>query len=160
MEITKKLGKLILAMREFQKRNNIQKECVTNVQYLYNVIKQFTSSGVEAKPVIVINCNGDSVKYIVHMVLVIDNDVMVDPSYEIFSLQNAHYFDNIKDLLSNFPLEYVQENIEFKETLADTIKAFNTFIRLANQINSGELTICSKDFYEKQANYINSLQLF
>jgi hypothetical protein len=41
MELSINISNIILSMREFQKKNCIKEQCVTNVQYLYDCITPF-----------------------------------------------------------------------------------------------------------------------
>jgi len=44
MDVTIFISNIVLSMRKFQKENNIKKQCITNVQYLYDAIKMNSSS--------------------------------------------------------------------------------------------------------------------
>ena len=53
MNITTRISNIILSMREYQKENNITKQCITNSQYLYDIIKMNSSNNVKTKAVFV-----------------------------------------------------------------------------------------------------------
>ena len=162
MEQTMKIDNIILSMMEFQKENNIKKECVTNTQYLYDIIKMNSSNNVKAKAVLVfahyIDENGIPTWISIggHLVVQIDdNKTVFDPSYDIFCLENKSYFDNIKDFM-DFVTIYGNKNfINIKKLILEHIQ----FIKIANRINNGEFRCHDIQFYNNQADYIENLYL-
>ena len=147
------MSEIILCMYEFQKLNNITKQCVTNVQFLFDVLK-VNYLNVKVVPVIVLfdgldlnqTCLVDG-----HLVLVFENqdtDKNIDPSYEITILENKHYFYKIKDFIKKIN---VNNNKYILKKIIDTFLAFQ---KLADKINNNEFLICDKKFYNEQANYI------
>ena len=54
------IGNIILSMREFQEKNSIKKQCITNAQYLYDIIKMNSSNDVKVKAVIVVSSDKDT----------------------------------------------------------------------------------------------------
>ena len=101
------ISDIVRFMREFQEQNCIIKQCITNAQYLYDFIKTNGIINVKVKAVIVISNNYDKISIIVggHLVVVLDDKHIIDPSNEIFTLKDKSYFDNIKDFTNNFNLE-------------------------------------------------------
>ena len=142
---------IVLLMRYYQKKNNIKGQCVTNSQYLYDNIKQnYPEKKIIAKPVIVI-CNNDIENYsasIIHMVIYDEETKTIyEPSYELDILPNTYYFDSIHSLKKSV------DNIT-KEDMLYVIPRFLNFITLAESINNGDLVITNKEFYDKQADFI------
>jgi len=159
--MTELISNVILCMRDFQEKNCIKKQCVTNTQYLYDCIRMNTSSKVKAKPVIVVSIDDELHTFLCvggHLVIVLDDDTIIEPSYDIFSLKNKSYFDNIKDFMNSFDNKSncmnEELNKEFTFMLKKSVGHFLNFIKLAERINNGELVICDKDFYNNQADYI------
>jgi len=146
MEITH-ITNITLSMREFQKINGVTRQCVTNTQYLYDTIKSNTNSNVKVQPVIVISTDVTTLRCIVHLVVVLDDKTIIDPSYDVFSLNNKSYYDNIKDFMFNV-------RSTDRHLLKKSITDFICFIKLAERINNGELLICDILFYNQQADYI------
>jgi hypothetical protein len=151
------IKKIIRLMRKYQKENNIKKECVTNVQYLYDSIKMILKNNVKAKAVYVFG--EDYVKEHSffsggHLILTFDDDenMVIDPSYEVYSLKNKRYFSNIKDLLDSFSNIDTIDTNSIKKMVNDHI----TFIKLANQINNGDLLVCDREHYNNQADYVQN----
>ncbi len=145
---------IILLMKEYQKKNNIKSQCITNSQYLYDFIKQnYPEKKIIAKPVIVI-CNNDTENYskcIVHMVIYDEETKTIyEPSHEIDILPNTHYFDSIHSIrksVRNLP----------KKSMLYIIPNFLEFITYAERINNRELVIADREFYDKQADYIEKI---
>jgi hypothetical protein len=152
---------IVLSMMEFQKINNIKNQCVTNVQYLYDCVKMNHKSwNVKVKPVIVLSIDDNETKMLRfvsgHLILLLDNnETIIDPSYDVFSLKNKSYFDNVKDFLDNF-----DDNSKafIKENLKKIICDFVDFAKLAERINNGELLICDEEFYNNQADYVEKIK--
>jgi hypothetical protein len=138
---------LISLMNEYQKKYNIKEHCITNTQYLYDCIKlNFPKARTQAVLCTVLNDKKEVTKIITHMVVMID-DLIYDPSYEINSLQNVHYFDNVKSLVSAVP------NLP-KEKISNMITHFLEFIKFSCEINNGGLLISNNKIYHDQADYI------
>lgn len=149
----KLISEIIMCMYEFQKLNKITKQCVTNVQFLFDLIK-FKYPNVKVVPVIVLfdgldlnqTCLIDG-----HLILVFENEegIIIDPSYEIKILKNKHYFYKIRDFIKNTDV-----NNDNKYILKKVIDTFLKFQKLADKINNNEFVICDRDFYNNQVDYI------
>jgi hypothetical protein len=101
------IAKIIRSMREFQEKNGIKKQCVTNAQYLYDCIKiNHSSANVKVKALMVISTDDYAETCTCvsgHLaIILVDDETLIDPSYDVFSLKNKSYFDNIKDLMDSF----------------------------------------------------------
>jgi hypothetical protein len=151
-------------MHEYQRKNGIKRKCLTNSQLLYDCLKT-SIPGFPVKALAVIAYrqvhkergikNGKmhiEVQYhlITHMVLQID-DGLIDASAEIADLDDVTYvgFDickllkKLKDEVDEAALKYV-------------LKKYLLFKSYAERMNSGELIVCDKAYYFKQADYIES----
>jgi hypothetical protein len=158
MDIT--LSNTILYMREFQKNNNIKKQCVTNAQYLYDCIRMSMSdTNVKVKSVLVFSNDLELQRSVIvgaHLVVILDNDNIIDPSYDIYCLQNVSYFDNIKDLMDIFDdksKEMIKKNLDIKKLINGHLR----FIKFADQINNGKCLVSGKKYYNDQADYIENI---
>jgi len=142
------LANIVLLMREYQKKHNIKKQCVTNCQYLYDTFKaNYPLKNVKVKAVIGILPNEDeTIIYEGHVVVEVD-EVIFEPSYEVYSIRNIEYFDNIKQFKNVFAFRN-------KNDIKDIIKEFIDFTKIADTINNGELTISDKEHYDNQADYV------
>ena len=158
MERSILVANIILSMREFQKENNIRKQCLTNSQYLYDIIKMnFSSSNVKTKAVLVFSGDDEAnVGTIVggHLVVILGDETVIEPSYDIFCLKNKSYFDNIKDFMDAFVDKVELKNrLDVKKIVSEHI----SFMKFAEQINNGEHVITEDKFYNEQADYIEKV---
>jgi len=148
-------------MREFQKNNCIERQCMSNSQYLYDCIKvNYKNINVRVKAVFAFSSNSETETCVFvggHLVVVLDNVNVIDPSYDIFSLKDISYFDNIKDLIDMFGDNKYKLNtkIDLKKIIADHIH----FKKIADRINNGEFLVSNTLFYNQQADYIENLYL-
>jgi hypothetical protein len=156
MECSIWIADIILSMRKYQEDNNIKKQCLTNVQYLYDVIRMNSSSNVKTKAVYLFSTNDEEQTNIFiggHVVITLDDETILEPSQEIYCLKNVIYFDNIKDLMDNFVnKDELKSVIDIKKIVSDHI----TFVKLSEQINNNELIISDREHYDKQADYIEN----
>jgi len=144
------LSHILSFMLEYQKANNIEKQCITNTQYLYDCItKNYPNENVKAKAVICVPKPEDinNITCIVHMVITVNGEIC-EPSYEVYCIENIYYFDTIETLNSVFT------NITY-DRFTCVCSKFNEFLEMAEQINNSGLLICDKSFYESQAEYVN-----
>jgi hypothetical protein len=81
-------------------------------------------------------------------VLLLNGETVIDPSYEIHSMENRRYFDNFKDFTNSFCDKYNKINVT--KCLQDNI----AFTKIAKRINDGDFTVVDKEFYHLQADFI------
>jgi len=139
-------------MREFQRVNKINGQCITNTQFLYDTIKaSFPNIDVKAQAVIAVDIFDDTFRTTIHLIISADGEYY-EPSYEVFNF-NARYYSTIKDFIKNNKPPY--DNPMFiKDAAKSILPDFMRFIKYAEQINEGDIIITDKDFYNKQADYI------
>lgn len=157
---------IIALMHEYQKQNNIEKQCITNSQYLFDSIKaSFPTLEVKVRAIMAYQCvenqprkNVDGIirKFvddiiIIHMCVDIGNGKLYDPSYEISSLPDIDYiaYDVIPFLKSLTDRGATKEQV--KELVAQYVK----FIKIAEKMNAG-IPLVEKKYYHAQADYIES----
>lgn len=157
MALPNYMNRILSHMHQFQKDNEIIGQCITNVQYYYDIMNT-KGINVKAKPVVALysklNGNEYTTITVIHMVIEYENGIILDPSYEISSIKNCHYCDSIKvliELLSTYPTPLT------KEYIASILNQFIKFKKIADDINLDKFTICNKDFYHNQHAYIESL---
>lgn len=152
---------MILSMREYQKQNNISGHCVTNTQYLYDLIKHnFKKTNVKAKAFFVLSYDentGISIIVSGHLAIVLDDTDIIEPSYNIFCRKNTYYFDNIKDLMNSMNEINNKHTFKSKENIRKLIFDYIEFNKIATSINNGELCVSDKLYYNQQADYIKSV---
>jgi len=143
------------AMHGFQERNNIKAQCVTNTQYLLDCItKNLPYIKAKAKAVFLINEDTDTktLGVITHVVVDIGDNHVLDPSYETASMKNTTVYATFKHFKNAF------ENINL-DVAVDYKTIFEQYMALSKTVddmNNGKLTICDEDFYNKQADYVES----
>ena len=151
------IGRTVDNMREYQNLNNVKGQCITNTQYLYDTIK-YNSFGkyveFKAKAVFVIKIDNELnlTRFVTHVVLNVkdksnDEEYIIDPSYETFSLKNKKYYDTIQSFMPIFK-NTTDEN---KKKM---LKDFVDFSEYADNINNGGLLLADRKFYNQQADYI------
>jgi hypothetical protein len=142
-------------MHEYQKIHNIKRECMANAQYLSDAIKNNTIDKITIKNAIVIGYNSVTDQTVCvggHLVIVFDNDDeqnVIDPSYDVVSLTDKRYYDNVKDFMNDIK---TKDRLIFKDSIAKFIK----FIPLAERMNHGELLFADKEYYHNQADYVEA----
>ena len=149
------LHKVILwekAMRHYQMKNNIIKQCVTNTQYIYDCInRNFPNLKPKAEAVIVAieHKEKKALEFVTHVVVLLKDFYIVDASYET-KHQQPTYFFSIKEMLD----AVLRNNTLDKPLLKYLIEHYIKLNKLAREINNGEFLICDKEFYNKQADYV------
>jgi hypothetical protein len=135
---------LLNLMHNFQKLNKVNKQCITNTQYFYdNFIMNYPTLPIHAMAVICLV----GTRTIIHMVIMI-NDTIYDPSYEIHSLNDVLYFNNIKDYMNNITIDSRNKIGKL------VVKEFIEFIEIAKLINNKKHIIADNKYYHSQADYV------
>jgi hypothetical protein len=146
---------IILEMREYQRVNNIKQKCITNTQYLYNTAKALgVANSFKAEAVITASYDKDNnvtKLFMGHMILSMDGTLLIDPSYEVFSLPQKIYFYTIKELTDFMPLYKKDARDGFN--LKEIVTTFMRFRIYADAINSGEF-VSDKKYYEELDYYL------
>lgn len=144
---------IVTCMIMYQKMHNVTNHCVTNVQYLYDSIRM---SNVNYKPVAkaVVVFSKDStglMRIVTGHLVVMFNGKLIETSYDVLSLPDRVYVDNIKDLKNMFGADY--KLASFRECVTN----FLEFVKKANIINkNGNPYISSKFHYDKQADFVTA----
>jgi hypothetical protein len=158
------MNELIKTMHEYQRKNGIKGQCLANTQYLYDSLTA-SIPGLPIKPLAVIAYrqvhkelgikNGKmhiEVQHhlITHMVLQVE-DYLLDASAEIADMDDVTYvgFDICK-LLKKLKGEVNEAGLK------DVLKKYLLFKSYAERMNSGELIVCDKAYYDKQDDYVQS----
>lgn len=156
MNFTDTLVNIISSMRTFQKINNIEKQCITNCQYLYDFIKLNSIEDVRIQAFIVFSNDINTQKSIAvagHLSIVITcddgEDVIFEPSYDVFVLTKKMYFDNISNFLKKFSDED-KSKFDLKHLISQHIE----FVKYAKQMNDGMHIIVDREYYDEQADYV------
>jgi len=135
-------------MYDYQQKNNIKNECTTNTTIMYDYLKSIGMKDVKIKSVIVTGFrNKIPVTVMVHLVVDIGNNDLIECSYDVCIIEDAYYFDNVKNLF------YVRPNLS-PDVKKDIIENVLYFKKIADKINNGEFLITSSKVYHEQLNYI------
>jgi hypothetical protein len=149
------LAEIILEMREYQRVNNIKEKCITNTQYLHTTMKKLgVANSFKAEAVITASYDKDNnvtKLFAGHIVLTLDNTVMIDPSYEIFSLKDKKYFYTIKEFIDYVNLYTEEDRSHFN--IKKIIKHYMRFRFYADEINRGNF-VSDKQYYEELDYYL------
>ena len=157
------ITKLITKMYEYQRTNNVTKQCLQNTQYLYDSIKT-AWPWIQVAPLAVIAYREIDIEnkidgkivikrqcYIVnHMVLQISNESLLDPSAEIADNNDFQYVGYDIPILLKKLKDMGIADTELKETL----RGYLLFKSYAEQMSNGKLFICDKQNYDGQADFI------
>jgi mRNA-degrading endonuclease HigB of HigAB toxin-antitoxin module len=149
------VSQIINEMREYQKNKNIKEQCVTNVSFLYNTMWGFGIKNIKAKSVISVYFDANKIALRIcagHIVLMMD-EIIIDPSYEIYCLSGVKYFFTIKELMN-----YIKNNEHFKtdETfnLKYVIENFLYFENFEKTINGGRFLYADDEYYRELESHI------
>ena len=131
-------------LMKYQQDNNIKKMCIPNTIYWLKVLKQ-VEQPVKATATIVISKTPyikDGITYdsaiVNHMVLTYDDGTVADVSYEVKSLKNREYFDNIKDFTNAYNFK---RNKSLYDSFPTVIKSHIKMVDVADRINSGRFVL-------------------
>lgn len=157
--------KITTYMNEYQRNNNIKGMCCGNTSFLYNFINDNYPNLKKRTKVSAIICHylkedreGKHRPYFhIHLVISIDDKKLIDPSYEIDSMNDVIYLEDV------IAFQKCCINLEewigngFKYTIDDKkiiIKKYLDFVNIANKINKGsEMTTC-QTYSNDLSNYV------
>ena len=141
---------VINPMLEYQQINNIEKYCITNAQYLYdilttNIVFYNLKNKVKLQAVFAISDDKEEnlTRCVIHLVVMFDN-IVLDPSYDVSSMPNVEYYDTIKKVSSH----------KFEK---DYLTKFIQFIGYSKDMINGKGLINDKEYYHSQADYVESV---
>ena len=139
-------------MYNYQIKHNITGRCCDNVTILYDIIKYLFNNTIN--PVfqnVIVSYNKNGIGHICegHIVIKLDNGILIDPSYEIAKEQDTSYltiFEIFRDM--------VQCNDTVKPLMNNIEKTFNQFKKIANRMNNDEFVISCDEYYINLVNYL------
>jgi hypothetical protein len=145
------MNKILGHMYDYQKKNNIKAQCITNTQYYSDTFKgnepeYYSYLGMEVAAAIVVSFDGITATFVNHLVLRA-KDIVVDPSWEVASMPETSYFFTIADVK-----EHVKEcSLPIPKIV---ISRHIHFIGIAKKMNEGECYVANWEFYNAQADYV------
>ena len=141
------------SMLKYQKENNIKKNCVTNTQVLYDIVKNnYPELQPKAKTFICYYKDCDESVFYTHLLIEVDllGYKIIEPSYDVIKHSNVVYFENFINLKNSFA--------NFDELDKDEIKTMLTMYlelkNVENKINNGMFQITSLEYYNNLIDYI------
>jgi hypothetical protein len=145
------VDKILNAMYTYQRDNLITSQCVTNTQYMYDLMKnKYPQEDIKTVPVICYAEHDEEQCCVVVAHVVVEcNGSVIDPSYETVS-QNCSYIFTLQEFLKRVP----QLQYKWKRTI---IEKFVDLSKLTERINNGEFVICDKEFYKEQHFFVEKL---
>jgi hypothetical protein len=151
------LNKQIAAMHEYQKANNISRECITNVKYILDClpVKSKNIQDTIVNAFIVVGKNKETNDLVVisgHLALVID-DQIIEPSYEIEELTQKQYYKTYEEY-TNFLQNH---NILVEHDINEVQANHQKFIEIAEALNKNDYDRINDTYYDEQANYVDKL---
>lgn len=126
---------IISKMHEYQKKHNVTACCMTNTQILYDLLS--STGRVQVRPCVVVqkDCS------IVHLIVLWDDEMILEPSYEVAFLKEKRYIMNLSSI--DFSLITQHDKRQFVQWFVDLSKR-------ANEINNGELKFNDRKVYYDQ----------
>jgi hypothetical protein len=168
---------IVLHMMNFQHVHNIKGARNTNAKCLHDLLKKHYSdkAAIEVYPAIVTSYNNEDASNssaVVHLVVLFtkgesegkskgeskgegkDKDeeekVLLDPSYDVFSLENKRYYLNIKEFV-----DAIDDADKKQDMLKNLATDFLLLMETGKQIIAGTFDHHNRELYEKQTEYVN-----
>lgn len=120
-------------MHLVQKCKNITGNCIENCKDFYAFIKSTSEINVKVKAVCVLGSKNDT-GYITcgHIIILVNDTYIVDPSYDVFSLQEKRYYDNTDEIFS-----VLEKSKKIQYNKKEMIKTHARFVKYAETITDG-----------------------
>jgi hypothetical protein len=149
---------IVLHMMNFQHVHKIRGARNTNAKCLYDLLKKMDKTAIEVYPAIVTSYNAEDVSkspIFVHLVVLCKDDkegdqVLLDPSYDVFSHDNKRYYLNIKEFVDS--IEVPEEKQNDLKSIATDFLALN---EIAKQIVAETFENYNVELYQRQTEYVN-----
>ena len=145
---------IVLQMMNFQHFYKIKGACATNAKCMSDYLKKtYPDKKIEVYPAIVTSDEGVRV----HLIILADeleeqkvNTKLIDPSYDVFSLENKRYYLNIKEFV-----DAIENHSNKQNELRNLGKDFMKYLDCANEINQGTFENFNAELYNKQTEYVD-----
>ena len=145
---------IVLHMMNFQHVHKIRGARNTNTKCMYDILKTRCPT-IEVLPAIVTSYNNDDAaqsSVVVSLVILVtegEEKILLDPCYDVFSLENKHYYLNIKEFV-----DAVAESEQNRDKLKTVAMDFLLLMETAKQIGDGSFDQHNRELYEKQMEYV------
>lgn len=136
-------------MYDYQRINNITSRCVDNVVFLY---RSLVHNNINATVKAVFGvCHTDEIIYKGHLVIVLDDKQIIEPSYEL-KAHDIKYYYTLHDMCKKISLS--------DEDKRDCLVEMLLFTKTAEHINNDEGCLTNEDYAIKQSEYVYSKMLY
>ena len=130
----------------FQHFYKIKGACATNAKCMRDYLKKtHPDKKIEVYPAIVTSDEGVRI----HLIILAD-EALIDPSYDVFSMENKRYYLNIKEFV-----DAIENSADKQNELRNLGKDFMKYLDCANEINSGTFENFNAELYNKQTEYVD-----
>ena len=142
-------------MMNFQHVHKIRGARNTNTKCMYDILKTESNKALEVLPAIVTSYNNDDAtqsSVVVSLVILVsegEEKILLDPCYDVFSLENKRYYLNIKEFV-----DAVAESEQNRDKLKTLAMDFLLLMETAKQIGDGSFDQHNRELYEKQMEYV------
>lgn len=154
-------------MMNFQHVHKIRGARNTNTKCMYDILQtrcvektikgleETVCKALEVLPAIVTSYNNDDAtqsSVVVSLVILVtegEEKVLLDPCYDVFSLENKRYYLNIKEFV-----DAVAESEQNRDKLKTVAMDFLLLMETAKQIGDGSFDQHNRELYEKQMEYV------
>ena len=153
-------------MMNFQHVHKIRGARNTNTKCMYDILKtdfnkaldgleETVCKALEVLPAIVTSYNNDDAtqsSVVVSLVILVtegEEKILLDPCYDVFSLENKRYYLNIKEFV-----DAVAESEQNRDKLKTVAMDFLLLMETAKQIGDGSFDQHNRELYEKQMEYV------
>ena len=150
---------IVFHMMNFQHVHHIKGARNTNAKCLHDLLKKQNEGIVEVFPAIVTSYNEEDASKsitIAHLVVLFaksegkEEKVLLDPSYDAFSLENKRYYLNIKEFV-----DAIEDADKKQDMLKNLATEFLFLMETGKQIVAGTFDQHNRELYEKQTEYVN-----
>jgi hypothetical protein len=158
---------IVFHMMNFQHAHNIKGARNTNAKCLHDLLKKHYSDKalVEVFPAIVTSYNEEDASKsitIAHLVILFaksedkgegedkEEKILLDPAYDMFSLENKRYYMNIKEFV-----DAIEDADKKQDMLKNLATEFLFLMEIGKQIVAGTFDQHNRELYEKQTEYVN-----
>ena len=153
-------------MMNFQHVHNIKGARNSNAKCLHDLLRKHYSdeASIEVFPAVVTSYNNEDASNssaVVHLVVLFtagkegksegeEEKVLLDPSYDVFSLENKRYYLNIKEFV-----DAIDGADKKQDVLKNLATDFLLLMETGKQIVAGTFDQHNRELYEKQTEYVN-----
>lgn len=154
------INKFIQGMREYQRINNIERECCMNTKLVYEMLQASNiENDFKIQPCFAIFTREDKTIIVVHLVIDIDGSV-IDPSYEVYSKEDVEYYKTINDFKRALSHPHNSSEQISRIFSREYITKFLQFVQYAKNIMDGcAMSRTAMDYYYAQREYAKNYML-